>query len=430
MSDVAVDVVELSKRFRLYDRPWHRAADWFSLGGQGRHTDFWALRDVSFRLHRGEALGIIGPNGAGKSTLLKILSRALHPTSGRFDVRGRAMSLLELGTGFNPQLTGIENIRNSARLYGFGEQYIRSRLADIVAFSELGEFIDRPIRIYSSGMYVRLAFSMFAYLEPDVYIIDEALAVGDAAFQKKCVDRLNEMRRNGVTILFVSHDLWRVEALCNRAIYLSGGAVRACAAPDAVVRTYLEEVENRAARAAAERAVSAAVAGAGAGSEPAPGAPSHAPGLVPQFEMYTDSPLRIRRLWVAGIDGEPRAEFGLDEEFQVGLEYECRERVGQPVFRVVFGLPDERRVAVAGWHPGAAVPIEPGRGVLRWRIAGGVLFPRRYVLHTSVSTPDGVVYDTHYAAAGLRVGAEGLGPVIRLTDDLAACLRYSVEHDR
>jgi ABC-type polysaccharide/polyol phosphate transport system ATPase subunit len=412
MSEVAVDVVELSKRFRLYAHPWHRAAEWLSGGRPRRHTEFWALRDVSFRLERGEALGIVGPNGAGKSTLLKILSRALHPTSGRFDVRGRAVSLLELGTGFNPQLTGLENIRASARLFGFGEGYVRERLGDIVAFSELGDFIERPIQIYSTGMYVRLAFSMFAFLEPDVYIIDEALAVGDAAFQKKCVDRMNEMRQKGVTILFVSHDLWRVEALCNRALYLDGGAVRAAATPDVVVRSYLDALERRA---------GAPDAAGGGGARPGT--------LAPQFAMYADSPLRLRRCWVSGPAGAG-SEIGPDDDFEVGLEYFCAAPVGEPVFRVVFALPDERRVAVVGWHPGPGKSLDAGVGRVRFRVAGGTLFPRRYVLHASVSTWDGVVYDTHYGIADLRVAAGALGPILRLTDDLAAQLRYAAEHER
>ena len=164
MDDIAVGAWKLSKRFKLYTRPWHRAAEWFSLGRSQRHSDFWALKDVSFRLKRGECLGIIGPNGAGKTTLLKILSRALYPTQGNFEVKRRAVSLLELGTGFNLELTGIQNIFNSARLLGFSDSYVKTRVEAIVEFAELGDFIERPLHIYSSGMFVRLAFSLFACL--------------------------------------------------------------------------------------------------------------------------------------------------------------------------------------------------------------------------------------------------------------------------
>jgi len=403
MDDIVVDVAGLSKRFKFYARPWHRALEWLSFGRVNRHSDFWALRDVSFRLRRGEALGIIGPNGAGKTTLLKILSRALYPTGGRFEVRGRTVSLLELGTGFNPQLTGIENIRASARLLGFSEDYIRRRLDAIVGFAELDGFIDRPIQVYSSGMWVRLAFSLFAFLEPDVYIIDEALAVGDSAFQKKCIERINEMRQSGVTILFVSHDLWRVEALCNRAIYLDGGSIRAAATPDAVVKRYVDDMEARSASAPRPRDGSVR-------------------DLPPQFEMYADSPLRICGFRVSAD------ELGADQPFDVILDYDCSAPVEEPVFRVVFALPDERRVSVVGWHPGRACRLEAGRGSIHWRIQGGTLFPRKYVIHASISTWDGVVYDTHYGIAQLRITSGEIGPVFRITDDLAACLQYTVEH--
>ena len=253
MDNVAVRVLNLSKRYKLYSHPWHRAAEWVSLGQVQRHADFWALKDVSFHLERGECLGIIGPNGAGKTTLLKILTRALYPTAGSFEVKGRTVSLLELGTGFNLQLTGTQNIFNSTRLLGFSDEYVKGRLEAIVKFAELGDFMDRPIQIYSSGMFVRLAFSLFACLEPDVYIVDEALSVGDTSFQKKCMDKINEMRQSGVTILFVSHDLWRVEALCNRAIYLNHGLIQSSGSTDVVIKHYLDDLEAHAAQEAGIR---------------------------------------------------------------------------------------------------------------------------------------------------------------------------------
>jgi ABC-type polysaccharide/polyol phosphate transport system ATPase subunit len=422
MSDTVISVEGLSKRFRMYARPWHRAVEWISAGAIQRHSDFWALQDISFELTRGECLGIIGPNGAGKSTLLKILSRSLYPTRGRFEVRGRAVSLLELGTGFHPDLTGTQNIFNSGRLLGFTDEYLKGRLPEIVEFAELGNFVDLPVHIYSSGMYVRLAFSLFACLEPEIYIIDEALAVGDSAFQKKCVDRINEMRQRGVTILFVSHDLWRVESLCNRAIYLDRGVLKCSGAPAAVAKTYLDASEARATEVRA-------VAAAGRIQPPAAGTVDGKPKiLATQFEMYADSPLRIRRLWLS--DGSrPKNEFQAEDDFEVVLEYDSRLPIKQPVFRVVFALPDERRVAVVGWQPGPEKDLQTGIGLIRWRIEGGTLYPRKYLLHASISTWDGVVYDTHYGVCELRVQSARLGPVFRVTDDLAACLKHTVVHE-
>jgi ABC-type polysaccharide/polyol phosphate transport system ATPase subunit len=189
MSEVVVSVRDLSKRFKLYASPWGRLLEWISFGRLRCHEEFWALRDVSFEVPRGECLGIIGVNGAGKSTLLKILSRALYPTAGSFEVRGRLVSLLELGTGFQLDLTGRQNLFQSAQLLGFPEAYIRERLKAILEFAQIGEFIDRPVRQYSSGMFVRLAFSLFANLDPDVYIVDESLSVGDVFFQQRCFHR-------------------------------------------------------------------------------------------------------------------------------------------------------------------------------------------------------------------------------------------------
>ena len=335
-----------------------------------RHANFWALREVSFHLERGECLGIIGPNGAGKTTLLKILSRALYPTAGNFEVRGRTVSLLELGTGFNLQLTGTQNIFTSARLLGFTDEYVKSRLEAIVEFSELGEFMDRPIQIYSTGMYLRLAFSLFACLEPDVYIIDEALAVGDASFQKKCMDKINEMRQEGVTILFVSHDLWRVEALCNRAIYLNHGLIQSSDSPDVVIKHYLDDQETQAAQETNSCSEEEAPALGNSASDGRPKA------VIPQFEMYAESPLKVRRLWICDEHQKMKSEFQSEEDFEVVLEYDCTEAIRQPIFRVVFALPDERRVSVVSWHPGEG-DLEPGTGLIRWRVNGGFSWDRR-----------------------------------------------------
>jgi len=238
VSEVTVSVRDLSKRFRLYRNPWDRVLEWACLGYLQRHEEFWALRDVSFEVRRGECLGIVGVNGAGKSTLLKILSRALYPTTGSFEVRGRLVSLLELGTGFQPELTGRQNVFQSAQLLGFAEAYVRERLGAILDFAQIGEFIDRPVRQYSSGMFVRLAFSLFANLDPDVYIVDESLAVGDVFFQQRCFHRFRELRARGCTILLVSHDMEAITHLCDRAILLSGGKLAVEGDPVTVVHDY------------------------------------------------------------------------------------------------------------------------------------------------------------------------------------------------
>jgi lipopolysaccharide transport system ATP-binding protein len=221
--DPIVRVEELSKKFKLYANPWHRAFEWASFGRKRHHEEFWALRNISFEVAQGECLGVIGPNGAGKSTLLKILTRALYPTDGKFEVRGRVLSLLELGTGFNLELTGRQNLDLSAAVLGFPSGYVQGHMEEIEDFSELGAFFDRPLKTYSSGMVVRLAFSMFVFLEPDVLIIDEALSVGDIFFQQKSFAKMREMISNGVTCLFVTHDMSALQNLCTRAALLDCG---------------------------------------------------------------------------------------------------------------------------------------------------------------------------------------------------------------
>jgi len=207
-------------------------------GASSEATIFWALNDVSFNVGVGDVVGIIGPNGAGKSTLLKILSRITPPTKGYIELDGRVSSLLEVGTGFHPELTGRENVFLNGAILGMLRDEIRRKFDAIVAFAELEQFIDTPVKHYSSGMYVRLAFSVAAHLEPEILIIDEVLSVGDLHFRNRCLGRMRDMRDEGRTVLFVSHDLTSVRQLCNRAILLTSGRVGMEGTPDDVTRAY------------------------------------------------------------------------------------------------------------------------------------------------------------------------------------------------
>jgi lipopolysaccharide transport system ATP-binding protein len=204
-----------------------------------KHQDFWALRDVSFEVQRGEAIGIIGHNGAGKSTLLKILSRITEPTAGRVTLRGRVASLLEVGTGFHPELTGTENIYLNGAILGMSRAEIKRKFDGIVAFADVDGFLDTPVKRYSSGMAVRLAFSVAAHLEPEILVIDEVLAVGDEKFQKKCLGKMSEIANIGRTVLFVSHNMGLVRKLCNRTVILERGQVKQIGPSEAVIPTYL-----------------------------------------------------------------------------------------------------------------------------------------------------------------------------------------------
>jgi ABC-type polysaccharide/polyol phosphate transport system ATPase subunit len=258
MTDTIIQVENLSKRYFIghqrdaYDALRHR------IEGALRHPlnwtremirrrratqeEFWALKNVSFEAKQGEAIGIIGRNGAGKTTLLKILSQITEPTKGRIRLGGRVASLLEVGTGFHQDLTGRENIFLNGAILGMTRQEIKRKFDEIVAFSEVEKFLDTPVKRYSTGMYVRLAFAVAAHLEPEILIMDEVLAVGDAAFQKKCLGKMGEVAHGGRTVLFVSHNMSAVQALCRKAIYLDHGVVKAVGDVEPLVNRYLVEV--------------------------------------------------------------------------------------------------------------------------------------------------------------------------------------------
>ncbi|BAN36209.1 ABC transporter ATP-binding protein [Sulfuricella denitrificans skB26] len=212
-----------------------------ALENDSTHEEFWALKDVSFDIQQGDRVGVIGRNGAGKSTLLKILSRITEPTSGRASIKGRVASLLEVGTGFHPELTGRENIYLNGAILGMSKAEIKSKFDEIVAFADVEKFLDTPVKRYSSGMYVRLAFSVAAHLEPDILIVDEVLAVGDAQFQKKCLGKMEEVGNDGRTVLFVSHNMASIQKLCGNGILLRDGGLSDVGAIEKVIELYLSD---------------------------------------------------------------------------------------------------------------------------------------------------------------------------------------------
>ena len=236
---------KISKCFRMYRKPSDHLKELLTLGKRQFHEPFWALSDVDLAVERSCCLGIIGENGSGKSTLLRIIAGVTRPTSGNIAVHGRISTLLELGAGFNPQFTGRENIYLNASILGFTDAQTRQRIPDIERFAEIGNFIDRPVKVYSSGMFVRLAFAVAIHMEPDILIIDEALSVGDVFFQQRCMRRIQQLKRAGVTIVFVSHDVEAVRNLAERTIWMEHGRVNLEGKSDEVVAKYLSVMVNR-----------------------------------------------------------------------------------------------------------------------------------------------------------------------------------------
>lgn len=323
-----------------------------------RSETIWALRDVNLEVRRGDLVGVIGHNGAGKSTLLKILSRITRPSAGSVEIRGRVGSLLEVGTGFHPDLTGRENIYLNGAILGMRRVEIRKKFDEIVAFSELEKFVETPVKFYSSGMYVRLAFSVAAHLEPEILIMDEVLAVGDAAFQQKCLDKMRDIRLQGRTIFFVSHDLSAVTRLCKRVVLLEAGRVTAEGQPQEVVNRYL----NSSWKAGAERAWGEGV---------------DAPG---------NDAVRLRRVRVRNESGETASAFDVRRPVHVEVTYDVHEE-GHVLVPVVE-LYNEEGALVFSTHDAGGEwrrRARPrGRYTSTVRIPGNLLAEGSLIAHVSV----------------------------------------------
>jgi lipopolysaccharide transport system ATP-binding protein len=340
-----------------------------SAGSTGKFEDFWALKDVSFQVNRGEVLGIIGRNGAGKSTLLKILSRITEPSTGRARIRGRVASLLEVGTGFHPELTGRENILLNGAILGMSRAEIRRRFDEIVAFGEIEKFLDTPVKRYSSGMYVRLAFAVAAHLEPDILVVDEVLSVGDAAFQEKCLGKMDSVaHEQGRTVLLVSHNMAAVQQLCGRALLVQGGCLAGDGEPAALVRKYLDGIP--AAGKVCLRDWKDRV--------------TNGDGAILDFETIDEAGQ------AAGA-----VMFGSSVRFRFTIE--LYRRVPQPIFGVlVHSAAGEAMLDIRSAHSGLRMAPSTGRIVVEAEIEQLGLYPGEYTLSPWVAD-DSTKLDVDYA---------------------------------
>jgi lipopolysaccharide transport system ATP-binding protein len=378
----AIRVESLSKQYRIGTRTRGPARNltesivdgasalWRGLTGRRNGGDgadeFWALKDVSFEVQPGEVVGIIGRNGAGKSTLLKILSRIAEPTSGRAEVRGRMGSLLEVGTGFHPELTGRENIYLNGSVLGMSRREIARKFDEIVAFSEIDQFLDTPVKRYSSGMYVRLAFAVAAHLDIEVLVVDEVLAVGDTEFQNKCMGKMEEVSRRGRTILFVSHNLDAVARLTSHALLIEHGKVAGHGATRKVIKQYLTRESGRNAEW------------------------SHSEDLL------SDDALRFTGVRSVNADGRVAAQWNADEPFALEFDFVVRREVD---VQLAFRLNNESDAstvftsALSDRFGQPATRIRPGRYRSRCRIPAHLLMPGTYHLLLAANNPKGNHFD-------------------------------------
>lgn len=351
----SIQVTQLGKAYKQYPTRWARLAEWLIPFSAPRHQLTWVLRDISFCVSPGEALGIIGVNGAGKSTLLKILSRITEPTEGRATVRGRVGALLEVGTGFHGELTGRENVFLYGAILGMNKAEIRRKFDAIVDFSGVARFVDTPVKRYSSGMYVRLAFSVAAHLEPEILLLDEVLSVGDLPFQRRCIDFVKQLQRRDATILFVSHNMFSIKAMCERAIYLQRGRIRFDGAIDEAIRMYEDACR------------------------------SELPMLAGVGNFGTR---RVRITAVELLDehtGRPRTVFGHGERMCVRLYWEAPQPIARPSFVVAFIRSDQ--VACCNYSSesdGHVFGAIHGAGSLVLRTPALSLVAEHYTIHVLV----------------------------------------------
>jgi ABC-type polysaccharide/polyol phosphate transport system ATPase subunit len=321
-----------------------------------RPQDFWAVRGVNFEVKRGEALGIIGHNGAGKSTILKLLSGITTPTAGEITITGRLAALIEVGSGFHPELTGRENIYLNGSILGMRRREITEKLNSIVDFAGVRPFLDVPVKRYSSGMYVRLGFSIAAHLDPDILLLDEVLAVGDAGFQEKCLARIRQLERDGKTIIFISHDLHAVEQLCDRALLLHHGEVIAEGAPHTVIAEYRQAALNLAA--------------------PAP-LPDQAAGLTRRAE--------ITGLRMLDAHGREQTSFATGEPLTVQLEYRVQAEVSDALLNVFFfDSAEQLQCQLTSLVDAGPLALTPGRYAHEFHCAELGLQPGTYYIEASI----------------------------------------------
>jgi lipopolysaccharide transport system ATP-binding protein len=381
-----IELREVCKRFAMHreqDRSFQEVFIRLMRRGRESPRDFWALRDLSFVVNSGDCFGIIGPNGGGKSTLLKLITGILEPTSGDVVTHGRIASLLELGAGFHPDLTGRENIFLNGSVFGLSRRQMQERVGKIIDFAELGDFIDVPIRHYSSGMYVRLGFAVAIHTDPNLLLVDEVLAVGDAAFQHKCLESIGRFRAEGGTLLFVSHDLGTIQSLCNQAIWLDGGHVRAAGQPTDVAMAYLNEVAHR----EEDKATAARL-------------PSLATG-----HRWGTGRVQISSVELCDGIGVPRHIFVTGGTLEVRMHYRVQGRVDDPIFGLAIHHQNGTHVCGPNTDFGELqIPFVEGEGQIVYHVPALPLLEGAYELSVAaVDRTGSVMYDYHDRAYPFRV---------------------------
>lgn len=397
----AIEVRDVRKKFRIfYDRS-NDLKDRILFRNRNHYEDRWVLNGISFSVRKGEAIGLVGHNGCGKSTTLKLLSRILYPDAGSIEMQGRVSSLIELGAGFHPDMTGRENIYTNASIFGLTRREIEKRIADIINFSELEQFIDNPVRTYSSGMYMRLAFSVAIHVDAKILLIDEILAVGDANFQKKCFDKLREIKSHGTTIVIVSHALGQIEQICDTSYWIEDGLIRESGIPKTVHDHYLKHMEDKRTEHLEHQHAQEQQSGNRENPENPENPENSENPALPAFcektavrmgtqqVIFTNAELRDQ-------DNQKQFIFDAEQEIKIFLQYHA-EHAGDLNLKGNFGYGIFREDGLHCYgtniliESGDYIPIrEDGQLEITFRNA---LLPARYFLDIAVHSHDGVIYD-------------------------------------
>lgn len=400
-SENAIEVKDLTKKFKVYFDKGSQLKEKILFRSRNRYEERWVLNGVSFSVKKGEAIGLIGHNGCGKSTTLKLLSRIIYPDGGSIEMKGRVSSLIELGAGFHPDMSGRENIYTNAAIFGLTKKEIDQRYDDIVAFSELEKFIDNPVRTYSSGMYMRLAFSVAINVNADILLIDEILAVGDSNFQAKCFNKLREIKAEGTTIVIVSHSLGQIEQICDRSIWLQDGLIAAEGAPRDIHPQYLdfmgeqrqEIAEKEAARQKAKE-----------GQTPEEQAAAKEQKKKKEENRWGNGKARITDMKLTNDAGEEQHVFATNENICITMQYEVKE----PVKDAVFGIGIFRTDGVQCYGTNTRLDKlddfdlnESGKVVLSMQKVN--LLPGEYILDIAIESEIGIPVDYYKDAARFEV---------------------------
>ncbi len=375
---VVIDVRNVKKKFRIYKDRGNTLKERLLFAARRKHEDHQVLKGISFQVRKGEAVGLIGENGCGKSTTLKLLTKILYPDAGTIKMTGRVSSLIELGAGFHPDLSGLENIYTNASIFGLSRKEIDERLEEIIAFSELEEFIDNPVRTYSSGMYMRLAFAVAINVDADILLIDEILAVGDAAFQAKCFRKLQEIKGKGTTIVIVSHAMSQIENICDRSIWIEDGVIRLEGLPRDVHPVYMEQMSKKNLHGQDEQKDKLVVEKDEEG----------------KLKRWGSGEAKMTDVSVIDAEGKKRYEYSPWEPFTVRIDYEAQKVLQDVVIGLAIYRNDGTMVYGTNTLIDTAKPVElKEKGCIDLKVENLPVSNGTYAIDLALHKPDGFNYD-------------------------------------